>query len=216
MAETLASKLTYRPDRKLEVFYTGGAAKITRDGRLLCCACGDEVKVRVCLYPCRRQMSLRNEHARPSLMPPPLAGTITRRMGTPDPPRCSALAGRGSGLRGGRPHLRRGLGAHHLVGPKPRLPHARGRLAQRRVPRARPRNRRRRAHVAPAQVRGGFGSCQGAASLSSRERCDLSCVRFRGSSRAFFLHSRPHPSTHCVGLSCCHNSSRCSGCRFRT
>lgn len=48
MADThsLASKLTYRPTRKLEVFYTGGAARLTRDGKLLACACGDEVKVR--------------------------------------------------------------------------------------------------------------------------------------------------------------------------
>ena len=48
MADThsLASKLTYRPARKLEVFYTGGAARLTRDGKLLACACGDEVKVR--------------------------------------------------------------------------------------------------------------------------------------------------------------------------
>ena len=48
MADThsLASKLTYRPARKLEVFYTGGAARLTRDGKLLACACGDEIKVR--------------------------------------------------------------------------------------------------------------------------------------------------------------------------
>jgi len=43
---SLEAKLTYRISRKLEVFYTGGAAKLTRDGRLLACACSDEVKVR--------------------------------------------------------------------------------------------------------------------------------------------------------------------------
>lgn len=42
---SLTPKLTYRVNRKLEPFYTGGAAKLTRDGRLLVCACSDEVKV---------------------------------------------------------------------------------------------------------------------------------------------------------------------------
>ena len=44
-ASSLTAKLTYRVNRKLEPFYTGGAAKLTRDGRLLVCACSDEVKV---------------------------------------------------------------------------------------------------------------------------------------------------------------------------
>eukprot|EP00798_Chlamydomonas_sp_ICE-L_P002642 gene2643-5017_t len=39
-----AQKQTYRPSQKLEVFYTGGAARITRDGKLLVCTCGDEIK----------------------------------------------------------------------------------------------------------------------------------------------------------------------------
>lgn len=40
----LHPKATYRPKQKLEVFFTGGAARITRDGKLLACACGEEVK----------------------------------------------------------------------------------------------------------------------------------------------------------------------------
>jgi U3 small nucleolar RNA-associated protein 13 len=38
-------KQTYKAKQKLEVFYTGGAARITRDGKLLACACNEEVKV---------------------------------------------------------------------------------------------------------------------------------------------------------------------------
>ncbi|GFH15415.1 WD_REPEATS_REGION domain-containing protein [Haematococcus lacustris] len=44
MAEPLRPKLTYRPQRKLEVFFTGGVARISRDGKLLACGCGEEVK----------------------------------------------------------------------------------------------------------------------------------------------------------------------------
>ena len=47
MAQPLETKLTYRPSRKLQVFFTGGAARVSRDGKLLVCACGDEVKVRI-------------------------------------------------------------------------------------------------------------------------------------------------------------------------
>lgn len=43
--EPLALKASYRPRAKLEQFYTGGAARVTRDGRHAVCACGDEVKV---------------------------------------------------------------------------------------------------------------------------------------------------------------------------
>ena len=36
---------SYRVRRKLEAFYTGGAARLSQDGSLLACACADEVKV---------------------------------------------------------------------------------------------------------------------------------------------------------------------------
>ena len=38
-------KTAYRQERALEVFYTGGPAKVSADGRLAC-ACDGEVKVR--------------------------------------------------------------------------------------------------------------------------------------------------------------------------
>lgn len=38
-------KQTYRPKHKLECFFTGGAARVTRDGKLVVCACSEEVKV---------------------------------------------------------------------------------------------------------------------------------------------------------------------------
>ncbi len=38
-------KLNYRVRLRLEVFYTGGAVRLSHDGKLLACACGDEVKV---------------------------------------------------------------------------------------------------------------------------------------------------------------------------
>jgi hypothetical protein len=41
-------KRTYRPRTKLEVFYTGGAARLSPDGLQLACACGDETKVSAC------------------------------------------------------------------------------------------------------------------------------------------------------------------------
>ena len=40
------SKQNYRVRSKLEVFYTGGPARLSADGKLLACACADEVKVR--------------------------------------------------------------------------------------------------------------------------------------------------------------------------
>ncbi len=46
VAEQLQSKLTYRTKSKLEVFYTGGAAAVTKDGKFIACACADEIKVR--------------------------------------------------------------------------------------------------------------------------------------------------------------------------
>lgn len=41
----LQLKTAYRPRARLEAFYTGAAARVTRDGRRAVCACGDEVKV---------------------------------------------------------------------------------------------------------------------------------------------------------------------------
>ncbi|GIM03852.1 hypothetical protein Vretimale_8516 [Volvox reticuliferus] len=43
--QQLQLKATYRPTAKIEVFYTGGAARLTRDGKLLACSCADEVKI---------------------------------------------------------------------------------------------------------------------------------------------------------------------------
>lgn len=43
--EQLCAKQTYRPKTKLEPFYTSGAARLTRDGKYVLCACGDDVKV---------------------------------------------------------------------------------------------------------------------------------------------------------------------------
>lgn len=43
--EAAQQKSNYRKDQVLEPFYTGGAACITRDGKLLACVCGEEVKV---------------------------------------------------------------------------------------------------------------------------------------------------------------------------
>lgn len=43
--EQLQAKVTYKPTAKLEVFYTGGPARISKDGKILVCACQEEVKV---------------------------------------------------------------------------------------------------------------------------------------------------------------------------
>jgi U3 small nucleolar RNA-associated protein 13 len=40
-----STKQNYRVRQRLEVFYTGGAVRLSADGRLLACACADEVKV---------------------------------------------------------------------------------------------------------------------------------------------------------------------------
>ncbi|PSC70582.1 transducin beta 3 isoform B [Micractinium conductrix] len=40
-----AAKQNYRVRQRLEVFYTGGSVRLSADGRLLACACADEVKV---------------------------------------------------------------------------------------------------------------------------------------------------------------------------
>jgi len=45
MAALLQPKLTYEATAKLEVFYTGGAARLSPDGASVACACGDETKV---------------------------------------------------------------------------------------------------------------------------------------------------------------------------
>ena len=46
MEGPIAAKVTYRATQKIEVFFTGGAARITRDGKLLACTCGEQVQVR--------------------------------------------------------------------------------------------------------------------------------------------------------------------------
>eukprot|EP00983_Pelagomonas_calceolata_P079176 1154560-Pelagomonas_calceolata.AAC.22 len=38
-------KQTYKKASVLEPYFTGGAARVTRDGKLLACVCGEEVKV---------------------------------------------------------------------------------------------------------------------------------------------------------------------------
>lgn len=43
--EQLQPKQTYRPKAKLQPFFTGGSARLTRDGKYVVCACADEVKV---------------------------------------------------------------------------------------------------------------------------------------------------------------------------
>jgi hypothetical protein len=43
-AEQLQPKLTYKPRLKLEPFFTGAAARVTRDNKHIVCACADEVK----------------------------------------------------------------------------------------------------------------------------------------------------------------------------
>ena len=44
-ATMAATVRNYRVRSKLEVFYTGGPARLSADGKLLACACADEVKV---------------------------------------------------------------------------------------------------------------------------------------------------------------------------
>lgn len=39
-------KQNYRLDARLDVFYTGGTLRLSRDGTQTACACHDEVKVR--------------------------------------------------------------------------------------------------------------------------------------------------------------------------
>ena len=41
----MASSKNYKIDKRLEVFYTGGAVRVSGDGAQLACACSDEVKV---------------------------------------------------------------------------------------------------------------------------------------------------------------------------
>ena len=40
-------KQNYRPRSRLEVFYSGGCVRLSKDGTTLACACADEVKVRI-------------------------------------------------------------------------------------------------------------------------------------------------------------------------
>eukprot|EP00967_Tisochrysis_lutea_P043963 scaffold53190_cov17-Tisochrysis_lutea.AAC.1 len=45
-------KQTYKKASVLEPYFTGGAARVTRDGKLLACVCGEEVKVSASLSAC--------------------------------------------------------------------------------------------------------------------------------------------------------------------
>ena len=63
MATPLTAKLNYRVKAKLEVFYTGAAARLSRDGKQLACACADEVKVRIVVRRQReRSCGMLNSH----------------------------------------------------------------------------------------------------------------------------------------------------------
>jgi U3 small nucleolar RNA-associated protein 13 len=44
--ESLQLKKNYKATAKLEVFYTGGSARVSRDGKVLACTCNEDVKVR--------------------------------------------------------------------------------------------------------------------------------------------------------------------------
>jgi len=74
--EAAKEKNNYKKDRVLEPFFTGGAARVSRDGKLVACVCGDEVKVgihlwilRVCTAcaPCNP-----SSHCAPTYVKPPL------------------------------------------------------------------------------------------------------------------------------------------------
>lgn len=54
---SVRAKLTYRPRTKLEVFYTGGAARLSPDGLHVACACGDETKVGMEHAKCTQQVA---------------------------------------------------------------------------------------------------------------------------------------------------------------
>ena len=58
-SKQVRAKTVYRPQARLEVFYTGGPAHLSSEG-LLACACGDEVKVtaRHTLFPARSWSAL--------------------------------------------------------------------------------------------------------------------------------------------------------------
>ncbi len=61
------AKLNYKIKSKLEVFYTGGAARLSSDGTFVACACGDEVKVGLTLHklpPCSHSMGNRHQQLR--------------------------------------------------------------------------------------------------------------------------------------------------------
>lgn len=36
---------SFKPGSQLKVFYTGGSARLSRDGQLLACACGDDISI---------------------------------------------------------------------------------------------------------------------------------------------------------------------------
>ena len=74
-ATQLQLKANYRPTSKLQVFYTGGAARVTRDGKLLACTCTDEVKVRADATPGCRQGPLRPVSKQRQLAFMPTGGT---------------------------------------------------------------------------------------------------------------------------------------------
>lgn len=36
---------SYKPGTQLKVFYTGGSARLSGDGQLLACSCGDDISI---------------------------------------------------------------------------------------------------------------------------------------------------------------------------
>ena len=94
--QQVVARSNYRQKAKLEVFYTGGAARLSGDGKLVACACADEVKV-----------SRGGGLAAPVLLACAYAG---RAGAWPDPMHMPLLwaTGGGRGERGGRQDVCRG------------------------------------------------------------------------------------------------------------
>jgi hypothetical protein len=124
----LQPKATYRPKSKLEVFYTGGAAVVTKDGKHIACACSDEVKVGAAMGPPQGGRA-----PRWARLPPRRARAALpdARLTRPEPPRRDP--GRGAGDRRGRPHHPRGAPLRGAAAARMRRsrPHTRAALPRR-------------------------------------------------------------------------------------